>query len=132
MSPRGSWRDHLRDATVDSPPAAASEVLYHTACFTDRTEIGGQIADKYRFALLANRKNLDLRVYVLSPSSRTDGAAASAHCRMWNESMGSFRELESRPRESSMAVVGSYIAGGIADLVLRKHDGGTSEAKECV
>lgn len=45
---------------------------------------------------------------------------------------GSFRELESRPRESSMAVVGSYIAGGIADLVLRKHDGGTSEAKKCV
>jgi hypothetical protein len=29
-----------------------------------------------------------------------------------------------------MAVVGSYIAGGIADLVLRKHDGGTSEAKK--
>lgn len=42
--------------------------------------------------------------------------------------MRSFRELGSRPRESSMAVVGSYAADGIAALVLNKNrDDGTSE-----
>ena len=36
-------KDHLRDATNDSPPVAASEVLFHTACSTDRTEIDRRI-----------------------------------------------------------------------------------------
>ena len=87
-----------------------------------------RLIDESRFALAAYRENLNLRVYVLSPSSRTGSAEVSAHCQMWNQSMRSFREPGSRPRESSMAVVGSYAADGIAALVLNKnHDGGTSE-----